>query len=993
MRTDHIYQAFGTGTLDPAAIRRFVAYAYRNWKRPAPTYLALVGDASQSFEKNGEQPQVPFHPINIRGWGVAASDDYYGKVAGDDDLSDLFVGRIPANNQKELSNVVHKTLLAETARPPGHWNNQTLLISGFEPSFTAQNYVLQSIATANDRQYARIDLYPGSPQYKSPAQLTDFYARLDSGFNLVTFVGHGGGAVWSDAGVLTLKAIDQGKLQGEYPINLVASITCLTGFFEDQNARSLGEELIRLDKGGAAAFYGAAGYISNLAGEALSAEVVQAATSNAYATTGEIIARAETMVRLRTGDAFLPILAEFNLLGDPALGIRFPAAEGKLELDPQVLAGGADLEAKGTGLAVQDGEAVASVLLDDSLESNAGLKVAGGAFSLQRTFPEKPMAVQNGKVLVHYWNDKESRVLSAPFSSLDWLIDSVTIDPAGAAPGDSVRVSLRLNTAYAKTAFTAGIVSYAVGGSQAPLFPGDNQLGLESDDGVHLKSVSKILLGIPATDLSGPRLHLAFRLSVQALDPNGDPLQNIPGLSSRVYSLPLRELPRLELPKQALHLPIQETPGVWVLFHNKGMGTAQGTRVAMTRNADGDSPGTDTLAYPENIPAGAVDSLFFPLEESELGGKRLRAALVPDRQGDLSVTSTSQDTIFGVDSRRLSSSGDTLRLDGDGAFASLPDSAANPVRLYWEKIAVSSLPAHLDPAGGNLPLTAYSIQAWPFPVGGFLLGWTDDTASALPKIARTLATVGKSPAWHYRDREGQTWIKLDSLPGSAGAIRAAAFRPGVYALLRNRDVTGPQIQLSSRGQTLLPDDYVPRQTPIDVVIRDGEGVDLTLHPPRLVSREQSLDSANHAEDPANGFPTLARINFLPTHASDRDSITVTARDVSGNQTTKTMVYRLGDDLRIRDLGSYPNPFADTATFVYSLTDYCDKVDLKIYSRSGRVVRALQQRNVVGYQEMEWDGRAESGSNVANGLYFLKVTAKAGSKETSKIFKLFKKQRK
>ncbi len=981
----HIYQAFGDGSMDPSAIRRFVSYAYRNWARPAPAYLALVGDAAQGFEKFGELAQVPFHPINIRGWGVAANDDYYGKVSGDDDLSDLFVGRIPANNKQELSNVVHKTLLLEMARPQGHWSNKALLISGFESSFTAENYVLQGVAAANDRQYSRIDLFPGSPYYKSAAQRTDFYDQLDSGFNLVSFVGHGGGAVWSDAGVLTLKAIDEGRLRGEYPINLVASVTCLTGFFEDANARSLGEEMVRLNKGGAAAFYGAAGYISNLAGEALSTEIIKAATSNAYATTGEIVAQAETMVKLRTGDAFLPILAEFNLLGDPALGLRFPGQGGRLDLVPQATSGGADLAAQGTGLAVADGEAVATVLLGDSIESNTGVKVSGNGLSLKHTFPVVPVAVQNGKVLVHYWNEKDSRVVSAPFSSLDWLIDSVTMEPAIAAPGDSVRIRFKLNTAYPNTAFSGGVVSFAVGGEKAPLFPGDNQAGLQSDDGVHVSSVAKIPLAIPATDLAGPRLYLAFRMNVQVVDGHGNPVQPIPNLSSRVYSLPLVEMPRLELPPRAMHLPIQEKLGLWVLFHNKGLGSAQGLKVSLSRDVENASPVIDTADYPGKLSVGGLDSVFFALEDSMLAGKRLRAVLIADREGDLAATGTSQDTVFRMATRRIAGAGDTLRLDSSGAFLTLAGSGGKATRVFAEKILVGSLPPHLGPASGGLPFTAYRIQADAFAAGGLWLGRSGPVL-ALPKTS-----AAEKPAWHFRDADGQTWIKLDTLPGKEPA--AAGFRSGLYALLFNKDLSPPLIQISSRGQVLLPDDYVPLNTPIDIVIRDGEGVDLALHPPILASSSQTLDSANHAQEPASLFPTLARINFLPVRKSDRDSITVTARDISGNRSTRTLVYRLGDDLRIRDLGSYPNPFADTATFVYSLTDYCDKVELKIYSRSGRVVRTLAQRNVVGYQETVWDGLAESGANVANGLYFLKVTATAGAKETSRIFKLFKKQRK
>ena len=980
----HIYQAFGDGTLDPAAIRRFVAYAYRNWARPAPAFLALVGDASSGFEKRGETI-VPFHPVNIRGWGVAANDDYFAKVSGDDDLADLFVGRLPAADKQQLSNIVRKTLTLEKSRPQGHWSNKALLISGFESSFTAQNQTLQRIAVANDRQYSRLDLFPGSPHYKSAAQRTGFFDQIDSAFNLVSFVGHGGGAVWSDAGVLTLKALDEGRLKGEYAIPLVSSITCLTGFFEDISARSLGEEMLRMPKGGAAGFYGAAGYISNLAGEALSEEILKAASGNGFATTGAIVTQAETMVKLRTGDVFLPILAEFNLLGDPALGMAFPVREGALEVSPMVLSGGASLEAKAAALAIESGDAVATVLLGDSAASAHGLKVAGGGTELRKTFDAKPGAIQNGKVLINYWNEKQARVVSAPFSTLDWLIDSVAIDPPDAAPGDSVRITLRLNTAYARTRFNGGVASYVVGGRTAPLFPDDNQNGLRSDDGIHLSTVSKVRLEASAADLSGPRVYLAFRLNVLILNEGGEPIQAISNLSSRTYSIALSELPRLELPAKAFGLPIQDKLGVWVRFHNGGLGTAEGFSVSLERETEGPETVTDMLPYAGRLGTGGLDSLFFPLEDYQVLGKRLRASLNPAREGELAEAGRSRDSVFRVMSRLLSPASGNLPLDTMGTSVSLPASASKPARLFAESVSIAALPPHLGAPGGILPVTGYRIQGADLASGGFEL--------RAPATATATSTATTNAAWHYREWEGRTWVKLDTLASPDSLRLAGGFTEGVYALLANKDVSAPLIQLSSRGQALLMDDYVPLHTPIDIVIRDAEGVDLAIHPPELKVGRQQPDSGNLSRETGNAFPTLARMRFLPDDQSGRDSITVTARDISGNVSTRSLVYRMGDDLKIKDLGSYPNPFADTAVFVYSLTDYCDRVDLKVYSRAGRIVRSLEQRNVVGYQEVVWDGRAESGNNVANGLYFLKVTAKAGGKESSRIFKLFKKQRK
>jgi Peptidase family C25 len=987
--TNHIYQAFGDGSMDPNAIRRFVAHAYKNWPRPAPLYLNLVGDATFWYEKRtgGNQvTTVPTHMVNIRGWGVAANDDFFAKVSGDDDIADLFVGRLPVSNREELGSIVHKTLLLETSRPDGHWRNKALLISGFESSFMEQNDVLQSITAGNDRQLSRVDLFPGSSQYKSASQRINFFEQMDSAFNIVSFVGHGGGAVWSDAGVLTLKALDEGKLKGEYPIPLVSSVTCLTGYFEDIAERSLGEELVRMTKGGAAGFYGASGYISNVAGQALSSEILKSATGNGLASIGAITTQAETMVKLRTGDAFLPILAEFNLLGDPALRISFPKKEGALSLNPQALAGNASLQANGSALALENAEAKATIYLGDSLENETLLKVEKGAFSFDQKLGAPITAIQNGKIVVNYWNEKDARVVSAPFSTLDWLIDSIAIQPANAAPGDSISIHLKLNTAYAKISYAGGIASYALGSGQAPLFPGENQITLETSDGIHLSSAGKILLQAPKAPLSLPRLYLAFRLNVQVLDKDDKPMKNIDNLTSRIYSVPLSDLASLELVAQGIHLPIQEKLGVWVLFHNKGLGSAKDFKVGLMQDAGNNPSMADTLVYGKVFPFGGLDSVFFPITDKSLDGQQLRAWLIGSRAGELAAENNSQDTIFHLRTKILASQVDTFYLDTLGTYLRLGATSPNH-RLFCRNVSIASLPEHLAPSSGSLPVSAFLIESEIPGKSAFILEKTN-LAGGLPK-----SNAQAQSTWHYSPKENQTWLKLDTLPGAGSPSGALGSYNGLYAPLINTDFSAPIIQISSRGQTLLPDDFVPLHTAIDITIRDGQGIDKLQHPPTLTSKKQAFNSANQVNQSQVLFPTLAHISFLPTHKADQDSLTIVAEDVSGNRVSRSLLYKLGEDLAIRDLGSYPNPFADTATFVFRLTDYCDKVDLKVYSRAGRLVCTLQRRNVVGYQEVVWDGLTTDKRSIANGLYFLKVTAVAGSKEASRTFKLFKKLRK
>lgn len=1001
VQATHIYQAFGDGSLDPASIRRFVEHAYREWPRPAPAYLLLLGETSLWYEKSGGEFQktlVPTQLVNVHGWGVAAHDDYFVRVSGDDPVADLFVGRIPVATREDLSKVVRKTLALETKRPAGHWANKALLVAGFEETFTLQNSRLQSLSASLDRNVSRLDLYPRSPHYKSAAQRTGFFDQLDSAFSLVSFVGHGGGAVWSDAGVLTLRHLDEGKLKGDFPIPFISSITCLTGYFEDVAARSLGEELIRLDKSGAAAFYGAAGYISNLAGEALSYEVLAAAAAGGAGagggvTAGSIVHRAETMVHLKTAGAFTPILAEFNLLGDPALVVPFPDREGDLTINPATLSGGASLEAQGRNLKPDKADGVLTVLVGDSAIGTWNGTVSGGGFDLKQNLPGFPSPVPDGKAILHYWSTSGSKIATAPFSTLDWLVDQVSLDPSGAAPGDSVTVKLRLRTAYKDIAVDGGIAFFALGGDTPPQFPPDNQSVLRSVDPTRLETASRIQIPLPGPDLTKPTLYVAFRVNARVLDAEGQTVRSIPNLNSRAYSLPVSDLARLSFAEPAFRVPVQEEAGAWTAFRNTGLGVAEGFEVELTTDAEGAAPGTVRKTYSGKLGLGGLDSLFFPLADSLFQGKRLRASLKPKRDGELSDRGTVRDTVFRILTRKVQSGPDTLRLDSSTLLV-LP-SGSESRRAFAEKVSVTSLANHLKPAAGGLPAPAWRIRLSLLDKGLLTLS-SHEPAPASPKVAAATPSAADRPFWHFQEEASASalsaWLKLDTVT-TGHPWTASTWKNGLYGLYLNSDVSPPLIQFSSRGQALLQDDYVPQNTPINVVVRDVEGVDLSFRNPSVLSTRQDMDSTSLASEASAAFPTLVRFNFIPRHKDATDSLIVTAADVSGNRAVKTLAYRHGEDLTIRNLGSYPNPFADTAVFAYSLTDYCERVELKIFSRAGRHVRTLEERNVVGYREVVWDGRAQGGARIGNGLYFLKVTAKAGDQEASKVFKLFKKRRK
>ncbi len=118
---------------------------------------------------------------------------------------------------------------------------------------------------------------------------------------------------------------------------------------------------------------------------------------------------------------------------------------------------------------------------------------------------------------------------------------------------------------------------------------------------------------------------------------------------------------------------------------------------------------------------------------------------------------------------------------------------------------------------------------------------------------------------------------------------------------------------------------------------------------------------------------------------------------SGSHTDRSRIIALAD-LRIRELNeelhgyyawvntqntlpteftlqaAYPNPFNPTVTIPYSLPNASD-VQIRIYNLLGQEVANLVNRPMeAGFHSVVWNGESASGSQVASGVYFVRMQA-------------------
>jgi len=93
--------------------------------------------------------------------------------------------------------------------------------------------------------------------------------------------------------------------------------------------------------------------------------------------------------------------------------------------------------------------------------------------------------------------------------------------------------------------------------------------------------------------------------------------------------------------------------------------------------------------------------------------------------------------------------------------------------------------------------------------------------------------------------------------------------------------------------------------------------------------------------------------------------------------------RIPNTLRSFDLVTFPNPFNPTTTIRYTIPEN-NKVIIKIFDQSGRQVNQLvSAKQNAGEYTAQWNGRDDTGRQLASGLYFCQIR----SGDFSRTFKL------
>ncbi len=121
----------------------------------------------------------------------------------------------------------------------------------------------------------------------------------------------------------------------------------------------------------------------------------------------------------------------------------------------------------------------------------------------------------------------------------------------------------------------------------------------------------------------------------------------------------------------------------------------------------------------------------------------------------------------------------------------------------------------------------------------------------------------------------------------------------------------------------------------------------------------------------------------------RHTLSLSAWDIANNQGSSTIEFNVvsSDDVSLEKVYNYPNPFSNKTNFQFEI-NYINiplEVSIQIYSITGKVVKTIQ-KNITpsGYRidDIEWDGRDDLGSKLANGVYLYRIGVFSETKELS-----------
>jgi hypothetical protein len=189
------------------------------------------------------------------------------------------------------------------------------------------------------------------------------------------------------------------------------------------------------------------------------------------------------------------------------------------------------------------------------------------------------------------------------------------------------------------------------------------------------------------------------------------------------------------------------------------------------------------------------------------------------------------------------------------------------------------------------------------------------------------------------------------------------------------------------GQEVVDGDFLAKTTVLSALLTPKDGdlnrADIVLS---LNGSSLPVDDYQVQSEAENGVTKL-RVIYLPAALADGEYRLGVA--IAGATAEKEVSFALQSTLQLSAVVNFPNPFSGVTQFTYVLeNDQAAAVEIKIYTVAGRLIRSIvAAAGQVGYNETPWDGCDGEGEELANGVYFYKISADDGEEKAEVVERL------
>jgi len=306
--------------------------------------VLLVGDSTRN-PKNNPDPTygldsvttyLPTYLAFTEHMGETATDEWFARVSGDDAISDLYIGRLPAKNAAEAEVMANKILAYEASLNTKGWEKNVLLLAddqrdGPEYEYEA-NFEIMNNDVAALLPEAMSDPFKGylNDYFDADDLSAEIIAQINNGALMVNYSGHSSiqilanhrinyENIFNNADVATLTN------SGIYP--LFISMGCLSGHFvypEDWNFPSMAEALLRAEDKGAAAALMSTGLTTTEGQHVLDTALFDAIFNQDVRVLGQAVSSAKQTLMANGDSTYEEVNETFLLFGDPAMALKVP---------------------------------------------------------------------------------------------------------------------------------------------------------------------------------------------------------------------------------------------------------------------------------------------------------------------------------------------------------------------------------------------------------------------------------------------------------------------------------------------------------------------------------------------------------------------------------------------------------------------------------------------------------------------------------------------